>query len=344
MSDQLNCLNCGKELEVERQFCPQCGQKHKKNWLSVGNLIGDFIENVFNWDSKIFNSLSKIWRPAYLLKEYSRGKRAKYLPPMRFFIGILLLHLTIVAFFIKDLNFQQLSFRISDEVNKSKLLKKFDESSIYKLDSCSIADLDTIRQDLFKNTVYPELDTFTNFPEFGTFVMDSLVVTKQEMIDSTAQQIIDAKNISDYRQKLTFKQLHRFVQNPNAIFSSVLGNVLWVGVLIVFLSALILKLLYIRRKVFYLEHVYLMVYFQIFAWLVVSISLLISIALDKIPFNEYTIGAVAISVLYLFASMKIYYKQGFFKTFIKFALLCTFYIFFASILAGLILLVSFYLL
>ena len=88
---------CGNCLEpVAGRFCANCGQEDRPVMLSLGELLYDFIGDLFNFDSRLFRTLRPLlFRPGWLTAEFMRGRRQQYLPPVRMYIFI-----SIVFFFL----------------------------------------------------------------------------------------------------------------------------------------------------------------------------------------------------------------------------------------------------
>jgi hypothetical protein len=78
--------------------------------------------------------------------------------------------------------------------------------------------------------------------------------------------------------------------------------------------ALILKLLYVRRKRLYIEHVIFLLHFQAFAYLLIAIDLIIS---SEFPHLEPNAVIIPVILLYLWLAMRRVYKQGWFRTSVK---------------------------
>ena len=78
--------------------------------------------------------------------------------------------------------------------------------------------------------------------------------------------------------------------------------------------ALILKMLYVRRKRLYIEHVIFLLHFQAFAYLLIAIDLVIS---SEFPHLEPNAVIVPLILLYLWVAMRRVYKQGWIRTSLK---------------------------
>jgi hypothetical protein len=112
-----SCLNCGDELLPRHRYCPGCGQDTNPKITSLGAIGKDFLENYFTFDSKLFRSLFPLlFRPGFLTEEYIRGRRARYIPPLRMYLSVSLL-----AFLLLALNKPVQPVYQSDEITAEEL-------------------------------------------------------------------------------------------------------------------------------------------------------------------------------------------------------------------------------
>jgi hypothetical protein len=80
-----NCLNCGHA--VATRFCPECGQENTSYRVSLGRLIGDLFEELFQLESRLWRTLWALFRrPGLLTREYNAGRRVAYTTPLRLYI------------------------------------------------------------------------------------------------------------------------------------------------------------------------------------------------------------------------------------------------------------------
>jgi hypothetical protein len=81
------CQNCGET--VDRKFCPNCGQKNIETRQSFGYLLRHFIEDFTHYDSGFWLTIKYLlFRPGHLTKEYLKGRRTYFVPPVRLYIFI----------------------------------------------------------------------------------------------------------------------------------------------------------------------------------------------------------------------------------------------------------------
>jgi hypothetical protein len=87
------CENCGSPLYGTH--CYACGQPIKGMVRHFSSILGDFVDTVFNIDSRVLRTLGPLLtRPGFLSLEYFAGRRVRYVTPMRLF-----LFLSLIAFF-----------------------------------------------------------------------------------------------------------------------------------------------------------------------------------------------------------------------------------------------------
>lgn len=80
-----NCLNCG--ATVSGPFCQQCGQENIVTQQHFGSLARHFVYDIFHFDGKFFATLGYLFsRPGFVPKEYTAGRRQRYLDPIRMYL------------------------------------------------------------------------------------------------------------------------------------------------------------------------------------------------------------------------------------------------------------------
>lgn len=105
------CDNCGEALRGP--FCWVCGQKDTHYNRSVFKVIGDFFKEMFDVDSRVFTTLSKLFlRPGTLSIEFRDNKRASYVTPIRLY-----LFSSLVFFFLFAVSFKNANVQLGGEFN-----------------------------------------------------------------------------------------------------------------------------------------------------------------------------------------------------------------------------------
>ena len=321
-----NCLNCN--AEVQGGFCHKCGQENIEPKESVWDLASHFFKDITHFDGKFFSTVKYLFKkPGFLSKEYMVGRRASYVNPIRLYI------FTSAFFFLIFFSFIKIDKKaIINDVKMND--KTFSQTEL--LDSLAF---DAYTKDLNKedgNGIKPM--TRTGFKRY----FDSSIIKGKVHFTNT-----DYKTKAEYDSVLkSGGKKHNWFQRQlinkeielNEKYSNEGGNILKEYSNILFhslpqmffillpLFALILKLLYFRRKeYYYVNHSIFSIHFYIF-WF---ITMLVMFGLGKLntalhwAVINYIEVIMALSIFfYLYKGMRKFYGQRRAKTIFKFMILC----------------------
>jgi len=102
------CMNCDEVLTGE--FCFSCGQKVGDIRRPIWSLMSELLDNVVAPDSKLFKTILLLLAvPGGLTRDYNRGMRARFIPPLRFYITVTFLFfllLLVTDVLILDIKFK----------------------------------------------------------------------------------------------------------------------------------------------------------------------------------------------------------------------------------------------
>lgn len=97
VTDVTECLNCGTRLTGP--FCSTCGQPATAPNPTVHDVVHELSHELLHVDGRLFRSLALLFtRPGFLTREYCRGKRASYLPPLRLYLIFSVLFFGVAAY------------------------------------------------------------------------------------------------------------------------------------------------------------------------------------------------------------------------------------------------------
>lgn len=273
-----HCLNC--QASVTGNFCKQCGQENRDQNVSIQVLTSDFIQDYFTFDSKLFRSIVPfLIKPGFLTNEFNAGRRTKYVSPLRLFLFV-----SIVAFFIFSVNLNKMV--ISDDVEVDK-----------------VGDALVINGS--NRGASPRSGNDEPVSGFSR-AMDEIVVKIEPGIDNFfAQKAKQFKKMG----------LASFIKKFLVDFEENISKAMF---LLIPVFALLLKLLYIRSKRFYVEHLIFSLHFHTFALIILLLAALL---------NSPTANVLAPLMIgiYLYIAMREVFKQPCFKTLVKFSLLSSVY-------------------
>jgi hypothetical protein len=90
------CTNC--EAELRGQYCANCGQRARSRMISLWELIREASDILTSLDSRLWRTVGLLlFRPGFLTEDYLLGRRARYIPPLRLFLGCSLLFFFLLA-------------------------------------------------------------------------------------------------------------------------------------------------------------------------------------------------------------------------------------------------------
>lgn len=300
------CSNC--EHPVDGKFCTNCGQSAKDFHRPFFSVVSESLGDALSVDNKLFHTLAPLFlRPGYLTKEFMRGRRARYTPPFRLY-----LFLTFFAFFLLSHNHKpetdsEKNLTIeTDEGEEVEVLSFFEKALNEEENEVDSLDIDSLVSDLDIENKMITLST------------DSLL-----KVDTIASPI-KVKSGDEIINKELKDLLNMWRLNPTLMMDNVFKKLSQTLLLILPLFALFLALFYIRRKYYLLEHLLISLNFHSFIFVIVILSeLIILTGVELIyPFAFYLYLLIPVQ---LFLVLKFYYKQSWFKTFIKFLILSFFY-------------------
>lgn len=348
------CKNCEHPLDVSDRFCSNCGQKNTTKRLSLNDFFREFLANFYSYDSKIRKTVSSLFtKPGQAAFEFVEGKRTKYANPFRFYLSVSLTFFILSGFLSKFNIGYNHERKITNNQNASnnKPFKGFDQDSlnyseqlwaavpdsIKEEEKEQLQKLDTLLQKIPIKPTQKKKVTIVHFPGESDLTQHSFIkrtykkwdvfsdhykLYKKDNIDSCLIALnyeptgwnrylykkgIDSNhmfNFSDEKQKKAFLN-YMLTQLPFLLFLA-----------IPFLT-LNFSLLYFRMHLNYAEHLVFVFNIMTFVFLIFLADEIINIFL---PFSFG--GIITLGLMYYFyRSLRNFYRQGRWKTLLKFCLL-----------------------
>ncbi len=309
------CLNCNEQLDEEYKYCPNCGQRNSDNNVSVGTLLGDVFSNYFSLDSKFIKSFVPFFfKPGVLTSRFVEGKRVRFVQPVRLYV------LTSLMFF-----FVMKSVLTRNDLNFSDVFSDNNQEEL--LAEPSLIAMDFGEDDAISPT---QNDTATAFLE-QEFSNDLYSLIRNPSISNAA--VLDSLGVSvngPWGMSLVTQVRKILNKDVNVFIAFLLGNIPIMMVFVVPVLALVLKLLYIRRKKLYITHLVHAIHLHAFAYLTYGLVFLMlyfsTKALDDSGY--FALIALALVGVYSLVSFFTVYRQGVLKTIVKFLIVGFMYSFF----------------
>ena len=312
-----DCLNC--RTEVIGKFCHNCGQENIEPKETVWHLISHFFRDITHFDGKFFTSLKVlILKPGFLSKEYINGRRASYLNPVRMYL------FTSALFFIIFFSLYSVN---PNDLNKNITFWGKNVDEIEKLDSAQLRDF-TIKMNNGKPMTREELNA--RMDSVTGFHLTPKKYKSRQEYDSLIKS--GAKKHNWIQKQLVYKNFdlkEKYGSNGRIILAALLNKFMHYLPQMLFvllpLFALILKLIYIRRKqFFYVDHIIFTIHLYIFIFLIMLITFGISKlnALLDWGWLKYLVIIFILSIFfYFYKALRNFYKQRRAKTIFKYFIL-----------------------
>ncbi len=319
----LDCPNCGALMVGKEIYCSNCGQQYTDGKVTIKDLFGDFFEAVFNLDSAFLQTMRNLMLPGKLSEAYFLGQQKRYVRPLRLFFLIAVLHFAVINFVFEPLvakeiqqqvlNTEELSFRgaflAEMDTISQRIIQQAEDTTVARrfIDSVRVAMAEQGRDSF-------QLLTFMYFQQDK----DSLLVpaSYRDALEMPIDSFLQYYEIEGFWNKIFARQHLRTMYEGDDITQVLLSYFVWMVLLMMPALALVLKLLYVRRKRYFVEHLIFSFHYHAFAFLVFSIAFLL-----VRPLGGWVIALAFPAVLvYLFLAMRRFYHQGFFKTFLKFTI------------------------
>jgi hypothetical protein len=311
-------------------FCPRCGQRYLPKKQTVGQLFLDFFKETLNLESKTFRTLRDLLVPGKLTQAYFGGRQKSYLSPIRVFLIFAALHFAALSTLLDHL----LEKKLNQIANTRRERAYFNLYS-NRLDSVSWRVekefkprylvskkiLDTLRKRMANEKVRSKDSLRIGYIEWkkDKFSTRSLVLNEKDLVTEDSEVFLSQHKIADFWSRLQVRQGLKLLNNTGNFTQFLLAKFTWMILIMLIALALVLKLLYLRRKRYYVEHLVFAVHYHAFAFLIMAGVFLLP------PFGmelEIASGlSFLIILIYLFWAIKRFYRQSFFKTFLKFMIL-----------------------
>jgi len=302
-----NCANC--EASLLGQYCAYCGQRARDRMISVWDLVKEASEILTSLDSRLWRTLGLLlFRPGRLTRDYLLGKRARYIPALRLFLG-----LSLLFFFLFSLNtrFEVSPGLAGEDGDIGMQIQLGEEPEVADEIPPAPPSTSAAPQDADTEPVEIEAaDKLGRCADLGVALPENLPWTKawlsEERLKATCEKIIADHGASFGRALLENIPLMMFVFLPFMSF--------------------IMKALYPLSRRFYVEHLLFLVHYHSFFYLLLAINIATGWLFDGDRLTDMpvvllnTVSAVYIP-FYLFRAMRVVYTQGRMLTALKYVTL-----------------------
>ena len=285
--DKLNCLNC--KQEVTDRFCSHCGQDSRQFQQPVWKIMGQFGAGLFDLDGKVLKSLGPLlFKPGKLTLDFLDGKRRSQLNPFQLY-----------AFF--SFVFFMAAFQLPGTDSFQSKPLNIEKTSI---------ETDTTR---FSNQVQKAWREI-----FKSSKSRGLVQEYDSIQNSLPSEQRDSGIGLFVKRKINIfgDRLEKDVQVFEELLENMKDNIPNSLILLLPIFALILKLLYIRKPYFYVDHLVFSIHLFSFLFLLGAFTSLFGAFL---PETILVVIMLCIPVYFVLAMRRVF-GQSWLKTILKYFL------------------------
>ncbi|MCH8347027.1 MAG: DUF3667 domain-containing protein [Proteobacteria bacterium] len=345
------CTNCGAGLYGK--YCAVCGQRHFTGKNPYWEMVEDMTDHLISPESKLWRTFAHLLlMPGIMTRNYFKGKRASYTPPIRLYL------ISLVAFFaalaLLDVAVFKLSMVASESVfterDRAQALADIDERIAEATEQDQnprlIGVLKGIRAGIEARPVTGETGLLSvagsNFRYVPNLQMFAPLEGKQET-EVTEEMVGDffeitapvqgAGVLSDFFRRVQ-NGFVRAAEDPRKLNNSL--NIWLPRVMVVFvpLFGLFLRFFYWGRQHFILNQMVFSLHFHTALFFFLTFFLIAqSIFGSTAEAVGMTLSTYGFPV-FLFLSLKNAFGDGWLKTFLKFAVISVFYAFGFSIMVA----------
>jgi len=336
-----HCENCGATLAGPH--CAQCGQAAIDYRRSFRHVIVDVLDSFLNWDSKFFATIGLlIVKPWRLTNEFLAGKRVRYLHPLRLYLLASILFFFAVNYGARGLRLEpgkiseknrsavaaavaEKRDEIEAELDKENLSaderKKAQEALDYltKPSAAATAVAEQQTSPTITPTASPAIPPAAS-PADGEKRTYGAVNERPFLVFDA-----DKKSSTPFERWLETRAKDKMGEHGTKMglfISTLFSNLPYMMLCCIPLFAFVLKVLYVRRHIFYIDHLIYALHIHTFAYTGIMLIVLATIGLNRaIPgaFAGWMIALLWIAfVVQIFLSIRRVYRQGWFISTFKF--------------------------
>src|SRR5438309_1349346 len=314
------CENC--EAPMAGPFCTQCGQAAVDYRRSFRHIIVDVLDSFLSWDSKFFATIGwLIARPWHLTNQFLAGRRVRYVHPLRVYLLASILFFFVVNYWAKSIHADPSKLSAED---RAEIAADPDIPPGVKAQVQRTLDAKRLTQPEAQTSPSPEA---TVTPQPSASASPSPVASPSPSGDFGPMVQFDKPPSTGFERWLEQRAKEKMGEHGSkmALFIATLfSNLPYMMLCCIPLFAFVLKVLYVRKRIFYIDHLVYALHIHSFAYLAIMLIVLITIGLKRsIPgaFAGWIIAALWITfAAQIFLSIRRVYRQGWFFTVFKFFL------------------------
>lgn len=348
------CENCGRP-RADR-FCSLCGQNDRTYSRSLFPVLGELVRESFEFDGRLAQTLKLLlFKPGSLSTEFARNRRARYMTPVRLYL------FTSVVFFltmslamsrepdqdpssslseipgdvmdtlqaVMDSLAVMPGFQLQIDGENVAVPMEISESGIAalraNLEPSQHGKLDDL---LRRESARPAQIFLASLAAFFDTATQASPDTLSEPRDGTVVGDPPAGPVVVLRflARMALPSIVDMLHDRDAFTERIIGNLSIAMFFLLPVYALILAVLYLRQKRYYIEHLVFGMHVHSFLFIIATVMLIARITPMGAVGQVWTLGILGLAVFaYPIIALRRFYGNGWFFTLLKAFVLGTLY-------------------
>ncbi len=317
--ENIVCKNC--ETQFDGKFCPNCGQSVKDYDKPFSFIFYNFAGDFFAFDTRFFRTfVALLFKPGFLSNEYFDGRRIKYAPPFRIFIfASFILFILLQTYTNKglttvlDSSWSDKNGLAIDSISLAVVDSVFNEVRV-ELDSVSMSVTDSLMNEFGINLDFTDKNPFSQL-DMETFRDTRDLRQGLNKVANILEEKLETE--TDPKEQMKLRKNIRLCRSPEQVIAKILEYMSWAFFLLLPIFAIILKLVYIRRKHNYMRHLIFSIHIHSYIFIILTFIIGLHLTFAN---NLGTVSAILIFSIpiYFVIALKKFYGQGIIKVILKF--------------------------
>lgn len=319
------CENC--VANMSGPYCAQCGQHAVDYRRSFGRVLVDALDSFLNWDSRFFATIGWLLvRPWKLTIDFLAGKRVRYVHPLRLYLLVSIVFFFVVNFGAKRIHTgphkltEKDRAELAADLNKENLPPEARDALQSLVNEPSPPPAPNVSASPLEPSPPAAPSVSPERPKKRTYgkVGDRPFVLFDE--DGTKPSTPFEKWLESHAKE----KLGEHGTKAALFIATLFSNLPYMMLCCIPLFALVLKLLYVRRRIFYIDHLIYALHIHAFFYLGTMLTVFATIGLHYIGHGALVGWMIAILwiafAVQIFLSVRRVYRQSWLMSLFKFTL------------------------